>query len=505
MSKKPVFKKRPPTPEEQLLRGYGRKLTFEAIIKSLIFGLAAGFLASIFVSIISFAVNVNILWVSLLVWGLSAAGFTLLFYFKVFRTTLDKTAARVDGMGLDERVITMIEFAGSDNVIAQKQRADTADVLKSVTPQKMKFGKTKLFITFACIMGAIACAAVLMMSFSTYRAVKAEQTPTVERPAEMTREDKIIQEMLDSLRKTIAEAKIKETLRDTLNKMVDDLEASLRPEDSTAVKIAKISETSQKIHKILQDELAKTTIPQQLQTHDTTKKLGAALESGNFTRVEAAFTEMYNSIAVLAAGKKWVLMQQTAYDILESIEDADEKDEALIGPLEKLAQAFLDAIEKLPPPPEGGGEEDKVSDELDQAADEAIKDAMDAIKDAMDQAQEKDDKEEIENVDKDIQDSMQDAMDSLGKPDSSQDDKDDEENDDKKDEGEDDKKDDENTTGPAHPSEDGEIIYDSVIDGKTPYDTVYDEYYQAAMELLASGNLTDEQIQMIENYLKLLS
>ena len=74
-----------------------------------------------------------------------------------------------------------------------------------------------------------------------------------------------------------------------------------------------------------------------------------------------------------------------------------------------------------------------------------------------------------------------------------------------KDDNEGDKEDEGESSAPSHPSEGGDIIYDSVIDGKTPYNDVYEEFYKKAMELLTSGDLTDEQREIIENYLDLLS
>ena len=115
------------TAEQKMLAGYQRKLTAEAIVKSVVLGLIAGFLLSILVSIISFATKYNALWISLVVWALASAGLSVMFYFVVFRTTVEKTASRMDGMGLDERVITMLELAGTDSVIAQKQRQDRSE------------------------------------------------------------------------------------------------------------------------------------------------------------------------------------------------------------------------------------------------------------------------------------------------------------------------------------------------------------------------------------------
>ena len=483
------------TAEQKMLAGYQRKLTAEAIVKSVVLGLIAGFLLSILVSIISFATKYNALWISLVVWARASAGLSVMFYFVVFRTTVEKTASRMDGMGLDERVITMLELAGTDSVIAQKQRQDTQGVLQNVTPKKMKFGGLKLFVIFASILGALAVTAVLIMSFSTVKAVQAAENPPVDGIEQISEEDRIIQEMIDDLRRVVAEAKIKEDLRDKLNGMIDDLENSLKPTDSLQVKIAKISDTSQKIHKLLQDAMAETTIPEELQKHDTTKELGKALESGDIKIVETAFKNMYDSIHVLVGAEKWLELQQTAYDILDSIEDATNKDEELIDPLEKLAQAFLDAIKQFPPPPEGEGDEETGGDELDQAVQDAIQDAMDAIQGVLPDMPNKDD---LQDTDNNLGDIFQDAMDQLDPKDPSEEEED-------KDDNEGDKEDEGESSAPSHPSEGGDIIYDSVIDGKTPYNEVYEEFYKKAMELLTSGDLTDEQREIIENYLDLLS
>ena len=468
-------KKRPLSPEEKLLKGYQRKLTAEAIIKSLVLALIAGFMLCILVSIISFATKFNALWIALGVWAAATAVLSVVFYFKIFRTTLDKTASRVDGMGLDERVITMIEFAGSDNVIAQAQRRDTAEILQSVTPKHMKFAKTKIFIVLASCLAAIACTAILMMSFSTvqaeeYKEQQRQEEEEGKKDPELSEEDKIIKQMIEDLRKIIAEAKIQESLRYKLNGMVDDMEASLKNVSSTEMKIAIISETSQKIHKILQN-----TIPAQLQTHDTTETFGKEIDTDDFAKIEKAFKDMYDSIPVLAEQQKYEQMKQTHDDIMQSIEDAEAVDKDLAEALEKLAKAFLAAI---PPPPDGSGEEDKTNDEIDW---DDIQDALDAMQG---------NKDEIDQVDKDIQDTINDALEGLGQKPPEPDDEDEK--------GEETG---EPNVSPSNPNTDGDTEYDSVIDGKTPYDSVYDEYYKKALELLANGNLTDEERQIIENYI----
>lgn len=467
--------------EQRILKEYQAKIKREAALKSAVLALIVGFFLSLIVSVISYVTLYNALWISLSVWLAAAIGFFMLFYKKVFRVSLKTTAARVDTIGLDERVITMVDLAGSEDFIARKQRENTQAALSAVSPRQLKTFVSKLSVL---ALSLIAFCSIFMMTFSTVRAEE-YQPPVVEQ----SYEDKIIQDMIDDLREIISEAEISQELKDKLNQMVDDLEASIKPTDSTEVKIAKVSETSQKIHSLLQAELSKTTIAEQLKKHDTTKTLGKAIGSGDPTKIDEAFDMMYDKIVSLTGQQKYDELIQTGTDIKDSLKKASDikKGDPLYEALDKLADAFLN----IPVPPPMGGDDQ----EMDDAVQDAIDDAKDAIKDAIE------DQGKIEDTDDAIQDSMNDAMENMGKEDNEEGDNQGGEDEEKPgdDEGE------ENNGGPQHPTEDGEIIYDAIIDGETPYMDVYEEYYEKAMELLASGTLSDEMRQVIENYFKILS
>lgn len=482
--------KRPLTPEEELLKDYKKKLMREAFLKSFIVGLVSGFVLSIPVSVISFITVYNTLWIALVIFVLSTIGFTALSYFKYYRTNLMETAMRVDGVGLEERVVTMIEYADRDDALAKRQRADAREALKYVDVKQVKIPFPKIpFI----ILAVSALVGICLMVGSRVNVAIANGNPDgdgsdteIVLPIE-TEEDKIIREMIEDLRKIIDEAKVKQEIKDKLNSMVDDLEKSIKPEDSTEVKIAKISETAQKIHKILQEELSKTTIAEQLQKYETTKDLGKAIATGKIDKIQAAFDKMYAMIEPMRAQDKYDYLVQTGKDILQALEDATIEPEE-----DKLAKALEDLANELlklpPPPPDTGGEEEKGGEEIDQAFKDALDSAMDAIKDALE------DQKEIEETDKNIQDALQDAMDKLDGDQDSDDEKKDEEEQEKP-EG----------SGSAAPGDDGELDFWTVIDGKTPYTEVYKEYYEWAMDMLTNGNLTDSERRMIENYLSILN
>ena len=488
--------------QEEILKDYSAKVKREAVIKSVILALTVGLACSLIVSVVSYFTYFNTLWIALGVGVAVTAGLSVLFCKTVFRVSEKDTAARVDALGLDERVITMLDYAGSDAYIAEKQRQNTREALGTVSPKQMKFSVSKLSVI---LLALVACAAIFMMTFSTVRAEEYDPPEQIEEP--LSKEDKIIREMIEDLREIIDEAKIGQDLKDELHGMVDDLEASLKPTDSTAVKIAKISETSQKIHEILQAELSKTGIAEQLKKHETTNKLGGAIEVGTPERIDEAFDYMYGmiggrpaeeeTVAARASGLDAEKLIQTADDIMQSLADASDikPDDPLYQALKALADAFYKAARQI----QTGGNDLEIDDELKQDMDEI----KDAIKDALE------DQNEIEGTDDDIQDAMDDAMDQIGQGNSGENESDkpqdpSDEEEDGNEEGDQDKEDDENL-GPAHPTDDGDIIYDSIIDGETPYMDVYEEYYQKAMELLASGTLSDEMRQIIENYFGILN
>ena len=495
--------KQPLTPQEEALKTYNSKLKWEAILKSLLWGLSIGFLLGAIVSIVSFATAFNTLWIALGIFLAATAGFSVLFYFKRYRPDTKMTAARVDGIGLEERVITMMQFKDSDNPMLNRQRDDAEAALKTVTTKQMKM---RFPLVLIVVLVVIALVSVFMMSYSTVLAVNAEaqgETPSVG-DDNLSDEDKIIRDMIKALRDEIDAAKISEELRSQLHQLVDDLEASLKPTDTLEVKIAKIMDTADKIHKLIQDYLNRSTIGEELMKHDTTYDLGYAIDSKDIDKIREAFQKMYDSIAPLVDQAKYDQILQTALDIDTALNDAINTPPALQKALEDLRDALLRA---LPPPPEEDGEEPKTNDEINQELQDAFKDAQDALEDFFqDQAQQDKNAEDLDDA---LQDVFKDAMEQLGQefeypkdPDDEKDkDKDpDEEEGGKKPEGGG------SESGNPNPNPDDGSLKDTVKDGKTHYKDLFDKGYADELrELLESGTLTDEDRQIIQDYLDMLN
>ena len=92
--------------------------------------------------------------------GATAIGSVIL-YFTKFRATDSLLARRVDMLGLNERIVTMMELEKEDSYIAQRQREDANEKLKTVSPKQLKFRMARKSI--ACIATAAVLAPAMMV------------------------------------------------------------------------------------------------------------------------------------------------------------------------------------------------------------------------------------------------------------------------------------------------------------------------------------------------------
>ena len=134
------------------------KLKLDALVKSLLSGLIIGFGANFIASIVTWFLPTDFnLWISLGALVLVTAAATVIFYFKAFYPTVVKSARRLDRLGLEERLITMVEYEKDDSYIAEIQRQDAKSALMAVESKNIKIKIRKLIwipLIVASVMGA---------------------------------------------------------------------------------------------------------------------------------------------------------------------------------------------------------------------------------------------------------------------------------------------------------------------------------------------------------------
>lgn len=99
--------------------------------------------------------------------GIFIIGISVLFpvlYFKKFKYTEIQLAKRIDDLGLEERVLTMIELKDNNSFIAKKQKEDTLNVLKTVEANdlKGKYKKQSLLSIFSTALAFLVITLSLM-------------------------------------------------------------------------------------------------------------------------------------------------------------------------------------------------------------------------------------------------------------------------------------------------------------------------------------------------------
>lgn len=140
---------------------YQSKLKTEAWLKSILSGLAVGFGANFIASLVFWLAAFDGFYYSLIALAVVTLIAAPLFYVKRFRPTDLSNARRLDRLGLDERLITMVEYEQDDSYIAQVQREDAKQALDQVQREQLKIKLSK------AVLASFICLAVLGTAMTT--------------------------------------------------------------------------------------------------------------------------------------------------------------------------------------------------------------------------------------------------------------------------------------------------------------------------------------------------
>lgn len=151
---------------ETVFKKYYRSLNRSAIVKSLLWGLAFGFIAAFIAGFATwmsyfkgFFLTMGILLVVTAIVGVAV-------YFLFFKPTAKDVARRIDALGLEERVITMLELEGDDGYIATRQREDANKSLLGLGMTRLKFGISLTLILLISIGGVVGIAMTTVTGLS---------------------------------------------------------------------------------------------------------------------------------------------------------------------------------------------------------------------------------------------------------------------------------------------------------------------------------------------------
>lgn len=125
----------------QIYDKYCSRLKKEGILKALLCGTAIGLFVAAVLTFIFWLVDFEYFWIAPIIGAALVGAATPMFYHWLFRPTASSMAHRVDGLGLEERIVTMNELQGDDSYIAQRQREDAQAALVSLGKASSEGGK----------------------------------------------------------------------------------------------------------------------------------------------------------------------------------------------------------------------------------------------------------------------------------------------------------------------------------------------------------------------------
>lgn len=148
--------------DKQTLQQFRSRVMKQSVLRSGLYGLLIGACTAFVAAFVSWFLGYDGgLWVSIGIFvGVTAISGVIL-YFKKFRVTNSLLARRIDMLGLDERIVTMMELENEDSFIAKRQREDASAKLKTVSPKQLKFRMAKKSII--SIVSAVVVAPAMMV------------------------------------------------------------------------------------------------------------------------------------------------------------------------------------------------------------------------------------------------------------------------------------------------------------------------------------------------------
>lgn len=315
--------------EKKLFFSFQKRLLWENTLRSFLYGLILGgggvFLLSLIYHVLLRRCPVP------LILGLGGGlfFFGFVFSFSLFFPTKRRTASRMDEMGLEERMGTMLWLRGRDDTIARLQREDALEKARGLDVKKMPWHLSRRLV-----LGAVICTllAVLLLLIP-YDAF------AIGRP-DLGKENRLfVERLLEELREKAEEEKLRDEMKEELEEMIRDLEEELKKSQSEIEQAAKLEEAKKKLDEIFKKEVSGDVIGKALQAFEITRPLGFAIEKADEEAVRSALDAAKR--LVLAHSDVRLIFSQATLDAL--LRSGVPMDDPLYMALEKMALFLRDA------------------------------------------------------------------------------------------------------------------------------------------------------------------
>ncbi len=123
---------------QEIMKKFRSLFIKEGILKSLLYAALIAFSALAVSGLVFWMIGFEQVWICAVIFGGVLVVAAPVIYLAAFRPTEKSVARRVDKeLGLDERMVTMLELRGNNEVMACAQRANAVSALKSMSGKKI--------------------------------------------------------------------------------------------------------------------------------------------------------------------------------------------------------------------------------------------------------------------------------------------------------------------------------------------------------------------------------
>lgn len=449
---------------KDVLKPFKKRLTVEAWIRSAVLG---GMIAAC-VAVALGCVHVILPWmvteigILLTFAGVFLGGTGLSFLF-MYRPTKKDTARRLDGLGMAERVETMLEYEHSTAPAARLQREETIDRLRGINRKDLKLKISKTLSALCAVF--MVCATVLLFlpeinAFSRHP-------------------------IINALSQMIPEDGLSEEFREDLEQIIDELEENLDHSENDEDREQALENAIGQIDESVKKENSRGDLGGTLQNYGDLKELGEAIQNGDKEGVSSALDHLKQEMTDDPQKQESVADQ-----LQNALEESD------VDPENDLYEALENMKDGLKNPNQSMNETlDQAETEIKEALDKQqnAEDLGEQMKEALQNAKPSGSKEESEGQDgegaegnqgegeKPGQNGQQ-SGNSGGSQDSGQE-------------------------GPGN-GNGGDVGMNDIIEdpdqGSVKYGSVYASYFAEFLKLVEEGQLPDSVVEAMNEYLEQL-
>ncbi len=254
---------------KKLLGRFRWRLFWQALVRSVLWGLTAG-AAALFISSLIWHLLIKtppFIWI----FGGFFAGFIVGFIpcMCLHFPTKRRTATRLDETGLQERVGTMLEFHKQKGLMVELQRQDAAEHIQATAVKKLRL-HISLKELLAFLIAAALCTAMLLIPYDLL-------APPPEKPEEVSAWENQVHTMIDDLRQQIRDSHLSAEAQAELEAILAQLEQDLLNADSELEQAALIQQAQEDMQDVLYNTVTRRIIGRALQQYDLTTALGAQI------------------------------------------------------------------------------------------------------------------------------------------------------------------------------------------------------------------------------------